>query len=154
MKQQKMLLLTISGIVVLIIFAGKLFLQKDTNFNIQNFIERGTFVQETASLSPTPIPEKKVEKIVVDFGNGQKLEGEVMAQTVYEALRKLSEEKGFAFTEKQFKYGSMITRIGDKENSQKNAWIYSVNGRPGQIAADRYVVYPGDRIEWKYSKFE
>ena len=49
----------------------------------------------------------------------------------------------------------MITNIcNDKENCNESTnsdqgWIYIVNGQMGDVAADKYILKEGDRIEWK-----
>jgi hypothetical protein len=153
MKQQGKLLLVLSFILIAVIFLGKLFLLKDQNLDLKNQEERGMSASEI-SLSGTlvPTPVIATEKIKIDFGNNQKVEGEIAAQTAYEALEKFAKEKNIEIVVKQYKYGKIVTKIKDKENSNGNAWIYSVNEKTGQIAADRFNVYPGDKIEWKFTK--
>ena len=46
----------------------------------------------------------------------------------------------------------MVTKVGSKENSGEKAWTYSVNGKAAQIASDKFLVYPGDKIEWVYNE--
>ena len=104
------------------------------------------------STIPTAEPTQALIIVSIDFGDGQKLSGQVSAKNAYEALTILAKAKNVPVEIKQYKYGLMVTKIGQKEGSSSFYWIYSVNGKPAQIAADRYLVNPGDKVEWVYKK--
>jgi hypothetical protein len=42
--------------------------------------------------------------------------------------------------------------IGGKTNTKDKVWIYLINGKSGDMAADKYILKPEDKIEWKYLK--
>lgn len=46
--------------------------------------------------------------------------------------------------------GVFINAIDGIKNQGGHFWIYSVNGAPGKIAADKAMVSEGDTIEWRY----
>ena len=49
--------------------------------------------------------------------------------------------------------GSMVTKIGDKKSSEKDGyWQYWINGEYASVGASDYLLKPGDKIEWKFSK--
>lgn len=153
MKKQKFILIISLIIVIVIIVVGQLILKKQPNLTFQNFLDR-VIVPNAISptISPTFVPVKKTISVSIDFGNGQVISEELLSQTVYSTLKTIAKDKNFSLEVKQYKFGNLVTKIGDKESNDKFGWIYLVNGKLGQIAADRYVVYPGDKIEWKYSK--
>ena len=41
---------------------------------------------------------------------------------------------------------------GGTENTKDLSWIYFVNGKSGEVAADKYELKNGDKVEWKYMK--
>jgi len=98
--------------------------------------------------------------LMVDFGDG-KLEtfqdvsfGE--QETLFLAMqKKLGEEKiDFGFKEYEG-LGTLITKIGEKENGTGNEyWQYWVNNRHADVGADQYLVRPGNVILWKFSSYE
>lgn len=46
--------------------------------------------------------------------------------------------------------GVFIKSIDGIENQGGHFWTYYINGKPGQVACDKYKVAKGDRIEWRY----
>lgn len=152
MKNQTKILFTVLAGVILLVAGGQLYLRGKTNNT--NFSTNENPVNfnrvTTAPVSPTPV--KKDETVTIDFGNRKKVSGNVYAQTAYEALEKLSKDNNLSVEIKQYKFGKMVTGIGTVANSQDKSWLYFVNGQAAQIAADRYVVHPGDAVEWKYGK--
>lgn len=152
MKKQKNIILVVFFIALLAVAAGQFILQQQPNLNLKNVLDRSAFIPQ--SVSPTVTPAVLEQSISIDFGDGSKVVGKVMAQTAYDALQKLASEKKMTVEFKEYKYGLIVDSIGQKKNSKEFAWMYFVNGKPGQIAADRYVVYPGDKIEWKYEKIK
>jgi len=47
-------------------------------------------------------------------------------------------------------FGVMINSINGLASSDKEFWLYSVNGKPGEVAADKYITNNGDQITWEY----
>jgi hypothetical protein len=51
--------------------------------------------------------------------------------------------------------GILISQIGDKLNGDGNAyWQYWVNNQQAQIAANDYIISPGDVISWQFRESE
>lgn len=46
--------------------------------------------------------------------------------------------------------GVFINAIDGIKNEGGHFWIYSVNGTPGKVSADKAIVSEGDTIEWRY----
>lgn len=46
--------------------------------------------------------------------------------------------------------GVFITSINGIVNSNKEFWMYSVNGVDATVAADKYITKSGDQIKWEY----
>jgi hypothetical protein len=100
----------------------------------------------------SPVVKVKGVDVVIVDDKGKKTEGNFPAGNAFEALEKLAKANNLQVEVKQFKFGGMVVRIGDKANSQDFAWTYLVNGKPGQVAADRYMLYQNDKVEWVYKK--
>jgi len=49
--------------------------------------------------------------------------------------------------------GAFITSINDIKNTDKEFWLYSVNGVDATVAADKYITKDGDQIKWEYKGF-
>lgn len=48
--------------------------------------------------------------------------------------------------------GVFVTTIDSVGGDGAGYWTYSVNGEPGQVAADRAALGPGDTLRWRYGK--
>jgi len=46
--------------------------------------------------------------------------------------------------------GVVINSIDGVKNEGGHFWIYSINGKPGEISADKALVSDEDTIEWRY----
>jgi hypothetical protein len=76
----------------------------------------------------------------------------IIASSVFDALAKVSENKKIQLKTKHYDFGVFVEKIGDLVNTKDKAWIYSVNGKSGDVAADKKMVKTGDSIEWLYTK--
>jgi hypothetical protein len=100
----------------------------------------------------TKVPEAIARSIVINFGNGQKMAGTVQARTAFEALETFTHDRHIPIKTKQYQFGVMVEAVGDQVNKGDLGWMYRVNGKVGQIAADRYNLTPRDQVEWTYGK--
>ena len=107
---------------------------------------------ELTDATPTVRLSQKEVAVIVDFGNGRKIEGGVEAVNAYEALTNLAKKRDIIVSVKQYKFGVLVETIDDLTNSNVAAWGYSVNGKIGQIAADHHLVYPSDAVLWEYKR--
>lgn len=151
MKNQTRFLIAAVVAAILLVVGAQFILRGQKSVSLPNLPTNNIFKLEEVVSSPTPIAIK-TESVIVDFGNGKKIKGEVATQSAYQALLIAAKANNIIVEVKQYKYGVLVTKIGDTANSTDRAWMYSVNGKPGQIAADRYVIYPGDKVEWMYKK--
>lgn len=148
-KQTKLFLTTV--VVVLIVGVAQYILRNQTNLESTDFQKKNLSITNEAIISPTETFQRQV--INLDFGNGQKFSGQVNTQNAYQALARIAKDNNMTVEIKQYKYGIMVEKVGNIANNQNSAWMYAVNGKPGQIAADRYVINPGDKVDWKFTKF-
>ncbi len=101
--------------------------------------------------STTPITAAG-EKVNIDFGGGKIITTQVESANAYEALVKAAKINNLQIEHKEYKFGSLVTKIGDKANSNSFVWIYYVNGKTGQFSAEKFIVHPQDVVDWKYEK--
>src|SRR3989338_980046 len=87
------------------------------------------------SATSTPVTATG-EKVNIDFGGGKLVTAKVESSNAYEALVKAAKINNLQIERQEFKFGSLVTKIGDKANSNSFAWIYYVNGKTGQISAE------------------
>lgn len=151
MKKQTRLFIIVVVVLILTVGVAQYILSNQTNFKLTDFQKRN--LSEVSETVVSPKETVKAENVSIDFGNGQKMTGQVSTQSAYQALVKVSKDNSLNVLVKQYKYGVMVEKVGEAANSKNSAWMYWVNGKPGQIASDRYIIYPGDKVEWKFSKF-
>lgn len=81
--------------------------------------------------------------------------GEKSSQTVFDALKELS-NGGKAFELKynnNYSFGVFVESIGGIKNGDGGKyWQYYVNGKLGEVAADKKEVKAGDKVEWRFEK--
>jgi hypothetical protein len=145
--KMKLLLVTVFIIFIGLIFTwSKLFgnLQPGQNNNSEN--QTGGTV--------TPSQKYKVD-LIVDFGNGKvtSYEGVEVKEgdTVYSLLTKKMNETGSPVTAKSYDFGLMVESINNISASATHFWSYSVNEQAGNVAADKYILKNGDKVEWKFT---
>ncbi len=150
MKKQTRVLIITAVAAVLLLGGAQYILRNQASMGLPNLSVRNVFKPQETVATPTEAP--KSETVNIDFGNGQKLTAEVSTQSAYQALVTAAKKNNMTVETKQYKYGVMVTKVGDSANTNNSSWMYWVNGKQGQIASDRYVIHPGDRIEWKFTK--
>jgi heme/copper-type cytochrome/quinol oxidase subunit 2 len=74
----------------------------------------------------------------------------IQALTPYEALTKIASQQQISVQTKQYDFGVFVEAIAGKENTKDKTWIYFVNGKSGEVAADKYTLKQNDTVEWNY----
>lgn len=69
-------------------------------------------------------------------------------------LLKKAKEINYEVTTKTYDFGLMVESINGIKNGAENFWSYSINGKMGSIAADKFILKDGDKVEWKFTKIE
>jgi hypothetical protein len=136
----------------LILFTGFLF----TWFKFINVGKPEENINSENQLDTTTTPKQKsIANLSVDFGNGKITSFEVVEintnETAYSLLVKKMNETGSPVVTKKYNQGIMVESIDNVSASSSFFWSYSVNGQPGSVAADKYLLKNNDLIEWKYT---
>lgn len=152
MKKQTQILISVLVIVLVIVGISQVVLRSRENVSVPTFQVRSPFtpVSPTSFLSPSPVLQDIA--VSIDFGDGKKITTKTQAQNAYQALATVGKEKGFTAEVQQYKYGVVVTSVGEKKGTVPFFWMYKVNGKKGEIASDRFIIHPGDTVEWIYVK--
>lgn len=89
--------------------------------------------------------------VTIDDGTGVATYSATGAATAFDALRQAADIRKAPVATKTYDFGIFVDAVGDKKSSADRAWIYSVNGISGTVAADKQTVKPGDSVEWRYT---
>ena len=88
--------------------------------------------------------EKEPKTFEVEFVEGE---------TAFDLLKNKTEELNMVLKTKTYDIGIMIEAIGDKENGQGGKyWLYYINGEMPMVSADKKIIKPGDKVEFKFEK--
>lgn len=99
--------------------------------------------------------EQKVVLIIDDSeGTPKTFEAEFKeGMTAFDLLKNEMEKINTTLKTKTYDIGVFIEVIGDKENGQDGKyWLYYVNGEMPMVAADKYELKIGDKVEFKFEK--
>lgn len=144
-KNNKFLIILISILALVVLAQFTLF--KDNRINLK---EETAKVEENTQIRDNTV-NNTGNQVIIDFGDGRQIKQNINAQTPYKALEVVADSQGYKINSKQYKYGLIVEEINRVRNTPDKSWIYSVNGQPGRIAADRYILKSNDVVEWKYS---
>jgi hypothetical protein len=61
-------------------------------------------------------------------------------------------EASHAVEKKTSSVGSFVEAIDGVKNQEGRFWLYYVNGKPPDVASDRYQTAAGDTVEWRFEK--
>lgn len=77
------------------------------------------------------------------------------AETAFTLTQKslASREIPFEFKDYGADLGILVEQIGDQKNGTDGKyWQYQVNGQYADVGAGKYIVKPGDKIEWRFAE--
>lgn len=115
--------------------------------------------REEAEEEQVEIKETGRISLILDFGEGKisTYSADInLAKpvTVLAVLERLSTENDFSLVTKESDFGVFVEEISGVKNSQKQFWLFYVNGQMAQLSADKLELKNGDLVEWKYEEFE
>lgn len=124
-------------------------------FNRQNNVSK-LELANNASQQVNKI-NKETEKntasfVEILFSQEKKITGQSWAKNAFEALDAVAKENNLTIKTKKYDFGILVEGIGSVINSKESYWMFAVNGKPGEVAADRYLINPGDTVVWEYKK--
>jgi hypothetical protein len=91
--------------------------------------------------------------LAIDFGNKDIKSFELTVKpedTAFSVLKITTEKEKINLETKQYDFGIFVKKIGEFESTTKKSWIYYVNDKSGDVAADKYQLKNGDKVIWKY----
>ena len=140
----------IGASIVLIIIAAAWFLFSG---NIDLFIPK----EEVKIFQEKTVEEEQIiEKAVLVISSGE--EPVKIAEidfkkgvTAFDLLEEGAEKLGLSLKVKSYDIGVFVEAIGNKENGQEGKyWLYYLNGEMTQLAADKQLLSPGDKVEFRF----
>lgn len=119
-----------------------------------------TFIKEKKG----EVKEERIEKketgqvkLVLDFGEEKVSTHSVNlddSATVFEILSQICQENNLNLVSEDSDFGVFVSQIGEKTNTKDLFWLFFVNGKMGQVAADKFKLKEGDLVEWKYQEMK
>jgi hypothetical protein len=133
----------IAILIIFVIVAGFYLIKTNPFHKGQN--------QKTGSPTET-VTAKPIATLVLNDGETTATYSGIAAQNAFEALTVVTKKENIPLVTKQYDFGVFVQKIGEKESGTAMAWIYFINGKSGDVAADKTVLTTGDVVEWKYTK--
>ncbi|MFA6551818.1 MAG: DUF4430 domain-containing protein [Patescibacteria group bacterium] len=101
-------------------------------------------------------PKVEMVFLTIDFGAEKKTAQVEFKEgtTVFDILQAGTKKLELDLATQTYSIGVFINSIGDKKNGQENYWTYYVNGKFAQVAADKYKLKAGDRVEWIFGSMK
>ena len=116
---------------------------------------------EKTNEANAPQTEQKIEQkatLVIDDGTGkpQSFELQIKQDTkAFDLFKEACDKAGLKLDYSESSMGVLINAIGDKVNGQEGKyWLFYVNGEMASVAADKQEVKAGDKIEFKFDKYQ
>jgi hypothetical protein len=116
-------------------------------------------INQLISSVETGIPKNNIrQEVILVIGEG---EGTIKTfetefkegMTAFDLLKEKTGEVDLTLKFKTYDVGVFIEVIGDKENGEDGKyWLYYVNGEMSQVASDKQLLVPGDKVEFKFEK--
>jgi len=113
----------------------------------------------TSRLIP-PAEETNVKEqavLAVDDGKGSPKTFDVeftQGDSAFNVLEDAFKKLNIALETKNYDIGVLIESIGGTKNGENGKyWMYYINGKLADIAADKYKINSGDKIEFKFEKY-
>ena len=135
------------GVAIIIIIIGGWFV-----------INNATTQQNSQGETEVTPTENVAQNVVLVIDNGQEPAETFQIKfeegmTAFDLLRNKSEELGFNLKTKTYDIGIMVECIGEKDGGEDGKyWMYYVNGEMPMISADKMILKPGDKVEFKFEK--
>lgn len=142
--KKKNILITV-GIIIILCGIFVVFLNKTNKPATQ---EKTAVSQNNIKQEVTLVISRETSqsvRVVSDFHEGI---------TAFNLLKSKAEELNINLKTKSYEnLGVLVEAIGDTENGQDGKyWLYYVNGEMPQVAADKYLLKTGDKVEFKFEK--
>lgn len=139
-------------IIVLFLLAGAaLFLRYNTSVRIASVNKQVKGIGTTTS-TDSSVNSNNTVKII--FSDKFVVSGSTSAKTAFEALTNIAQKNNITVKTKDYDFGKMVERIKDTVNTKEYFWMYKVNSKPADRAADRFEINPGDEVVWEYTKIQ
>ncbi len=103
-------------------------------------------------------PAAKTVQLTIDYGDGSQKVFTALEwkekQTVFDVLQAAEKHpRGIKFKHRGSGAALFVTAIDEVANQNGgNAWLYEVNGTPGDRSCAIYDVQAGDKLLWKFGK--
>lgn len=153
---KKTYILAIVILIILVIFGGIIFLNKQVCFGGFCLQNKDNFFAPQKEAGNQDIKNAETVSLVIDKGEGSPVTvtGESKeGMTAFDLLKEKTIELNLTLETKTYDMGIFIEAIGDKKNGEGGKyWLYYINSQMPQVAADKYLLKVGDKVEFKFEK--
>ncbi len=119
-----------------------------------SLLRQNTSLDEQLASRSAQVQEEAIVTLEVRDGETTRTIPDVTAINALDALKKAAEQEEFEVKTKTFVFGTQVTAIDGKENTDDMAWMYYINDEVPSVGADKQELETGDTVSWRYMKPE
>lgn len=78
--------------------------------------------------------------------------GTLKGATAFSLLENVCNREGLKLDSEKSSFGILVKTIGPKTNTNSQYWLYEVNGKIGEVSADKFAIKNDDQVRWQYGQ--
>ena len=98
----------------------------------------GVWAYETRQNSQSTNQSQEAQSKIINYDGEE-------GKSAYEILK-----SQYRVEASESSFGVMVNSINGLASTDKEFWLYSVNGHESDVAADKYTTHAGDKVVWEY----
>lgn len=153
MKRLPLLVLPIS--LLMLLGAGCWTTTVNVKVNRNATVEDTNGAVTVNTSAATNQPAEVSVKLVINKGNASPVrtfdEKVAAGTTTLALLEKVAAANSITLNTKQYDFGVIVNGIDGLDSTDKQFWLFSVNGKESPVGAGEYTVQNGDTIEFRYT---
>ena len=143
-------------LIIILSFSNVAFAKTKNKNIIQKSISKKEVIKPTEDKKNTEKVDKNTESIKIEVGEKSYVVMVAPGSTVYDAMKKLSDDKssGFVFHSKEYSsLGNFVDSINGVPGTPGSYWLYYLNGKKASIGVSKNKIKSGDVVTWKQESF-
>lgn len=137
-------------------FSNVAFAKTTSKKNVQKKATKKEVVKPSEDKKNIDKVDKNTESIKIEIGDKSYKVKIVPNSTVYDAMKKLGEDKssGFTFHSKEYSsLGNFVDSINGVPGTPGKYWLYYLNGKKASTGVSKNKIKSGDVVTWKQESF-
>lgn len=142
--------------VVSVSFSNVAFAKTTPKKSVQKNVAKKEIVKPIEDKKSIDKVDKSTESVKIEVGGKSYSVKVEQGSTVYDAMKKLRDDKksGFAFNSKEYSsLGNFVDNINGVPGKPGRYWLYYVNGKKASTGVSKNKIKSGDVVTWKQESY-